>query len=115
VGERTAPLVDQDKTVTDVEKGLTMAEQISDLEAALSPMERRYRRKMPHGRKRHRKKMAKKLAALPKPFTVLGKIFANVITKTIAQPWFGFSVLASDDEYLAWENAQHPWWTRTKR
>lgn len=21
----------------------------------------------------------------------------------------------TDDEYLTWENVQHPWWTRTKR
>lgn len=65
------------------------------------------------GSKRQRKKIAKRLARA-KPFEILGTIFADAVMDALAlnvgcRPW------VSDDEALAQENEDHPWWTRTKR
>jgi hypothetical protein len=78
------------------------------------PLETKYLRKMRHGRKRHKKKWQKRIEKLP-PIATFGAVFTTEIKETMARPGYAWFLFASDEEYIEWENQQHPWWTRTKR
>ena len=63
--------------------------------------------------KRQRKKKAKKAAERQRQihlgFQEIGHIFADEILYQMGKP----SMFCSKEEWITWDNTQHPWWVRT--